>query len=139
MWAALARASAGVDALRQRPDAGDVAEPDVHMQVRGTGAHRPRGCLTSARARTRVGAPQRWPEVDEEALKLQNLPLVLSVNGRKRGQLEVPADVEDDTDAIMQHVLQSPVGQAQLAGKPVRQVFAKMRGAHLLVNVVVDQ
>jgi len=33
----------------------------------------------------------RWPEVDEAALVQDNLTLVVQVNGKLRGQIEVPA------------------------------------------------
>ena len=34
---------------------------------------------------------QSWPECDEEALKVDNVEIVLQVNGKVRGRLTVPA------------------------------------------------
>lgn len=34
---------------------------------------------------------QKWPEFDEEALKVDNVEIVLQVNGKVRGRLVVPA------------------------------------------------
>lgn len=36
---------------------------------------------------------QSWPECDEEALKVDNVEIVLQVNGKVRGRLTVPAEV----------------------------------------------
>jgi leucyl-tRNA synthetase len=38
-----------------------------------------------------------WPQVDEAALVQARIKLVLQINGKARGHIEVPADADDET------------------------------------------
>jgi leucyl-tRNA synthetase len=77
-----------------------------------------------------VDAP--WPEVDPAALERASITLVLQVNGKTRGQIEVAADADDAT--IEAAAQSAPEFLRFGEGKPVR--FVKVvRGR--LVNVVV--
>jgi leucyl-tRNA synthetase len=75
---------------------------------------------------------QRWPQVDAAALELTQLTLVVQVNGKLRGQIEVAADAGED--AIQAAALAEPNVQKFMAGAPPRKVIIVPRK---LVNVVV--
>ena len=74
----------------------------------------------------------RWPEVDDAALKSDEIELVLQVNGKLRGKLVVPANA--DRDAIEAAAKAAPEVEKHAAGVPVRKVVV-VPGR--LVNVVV--
>src|SRR5688500_3126102 len=74
----------------------------------------------------------RWPEVDDAALKSDEIELVLQVNGKLRGKLVVPANA--DRDAIEAAAKAAPEVEKHAAGVPVRKVAGVGGG---LVNVVV--
>ena len=73
----------------------------------------------------------RWPEWKEEALKRDVVTVVVQVNGKLRGKVEVPAGAsrEDlEKAALAEHSIQN-----HIAGKTVRKVIV-VPGK--LVNVV---
>ena len=72
-----------------------------------------------------------WPQVDEAALVQEVLTLVLQINGKTRGQIEVPAQA--DQAAIEAAAIASPEFQRHAAGKAPRKVVV-VPGR--LVNVV---
>ena len=75
---------------------------------------------------------QPWPEADPEALKEDEITLVVQVNGKVRDRLRVPADIsEEDAKA---RALASPAVQKRLNGKTPRKVIY-VPGK--LVNIVV--
>lgn len=74
----------------------------------------------------------RWPVCDEELIKSEVITLVIQVNGKLRGKIEVPADL--DEEAIKQQALADPKIQPWVAGKSVRKVI-HVPGR--LVNIVV--
>ncbi len=74
----------------------------------------------------------RWPEVDQSALVQASITLVIQVNGKVRGRIDVPADV--DRDALQDLVMNEPNVQKHVQGKPVRK-FIAVPGK--LVNIVV--
>jgi leucyl-tRNA synthetase len=85
----------------------------------------------------RLGKPysihtQKWPAVDEEAAREDEITLVVQVNGKLRDRVTVPADVsEEDAKAA---ALSSEAVQKHLEGKTHKQVvYVKGR----LVNIVV--
>ncbi|HEY9088272.1 MAG TPA: leucine--tRNA ligase [Anaerolineaceae bacterium] len=85
----------------------------------------------------RIGQPysvhnQPWPEVDEAAAKVDEITLVLQVNGKVRDRLVVPADIS--ADGAKSAALASDAVQKFLEGKQPRQVIY-VPGK--LVNVVV--
>ena len=75
---------------------------------------------------------QPWPEVDEQALKQDRIEIVVQVNGKLRGKVEVPADA--DKAAMEQAALANENVQRFIEGKTIRKIIA-VPGK--LVNVVV--
>ncbi|WP_334155402.1 leucine--tRNA ligase [Tepidimonas sp.] len=73
-----------------------------------------------------------WPQVDEAALRRDEVELVLQINGKLRGSLTVPA--EADRAAIEAAALASPEFARFSDGQPARKVVV-VPGR--LVNVVV--
>lgn len=58
---------------------------------------------------------QSWPECDEEALKVDNVEIVLQVNGKVRGRLTVPAEAtkeELEKSAMADSNVQAHIGDA---------------------------
>ena len=74
----------------------------------------------------------RWPEWHEEALKRDVVTIVVQVNGKLRGKVEVPAGSANDV--VEQAALAEPSIQNHIEGKTVRKVIV-VPGK--LVNVVV--
>ncbi len=73
----------------------------------------------------------RWPEVDESALKRDTIELVVQVNGKVRGKVQVPADA--DKEAVEATALGDENVQRFIDGKDVKKVIV-VPGR--LVNVV---
>jgi len=74
----------------------------------------------------------RWPAPDQEALKRDSLELVVQVNGKLRGRINVPADAP--REQLEQAALNEPSVQPFVQGKTVRKIVV-VQGR--LVNVVV--
>jgi leucyl-tRNA synthetase len=74
----------------------------------------------------------QWPEVDESALVRDQLELVLQVNGKVRGRIEVPADVGEDEAREL--ALQHENVIRNIGDKTVRK-FILVPGK--LINIVV--
>jgi len=64
---------------------------------------------------------QAWPVADASALVRATLPLVIQVQGKMRGTLEVPADA--DAATLEQLALESDVAAKWLEGKAPRRVI----------------
>ena len=77
-----------------------------------------------------IDAP--WPAVDETALELEEIELVLQVNGKLRGNMRVPRDCA--REAIEKLAVSHPSVQKYINGQPVKKVVV-VPGR--LVNVVV--
>ncbi len=75
---------------------------------------------------------ESWPGVDEVALKQDSIELVVQVNGKVRGKIQVPA--EADRDACEAAALANENAQRFIEGKPPRKVIV-VPGK--LVNIVV--
>ncbi|MDO6462056.1 leucine--tRNA ligase [Granulosicoccaceae sp. 1_MG-2023] len=75
---------------------------------------------------------QAWPEFDEAAMTRDSIELVVQVNGKRRGQIEVAADA--DKDSIEQSALADENVQRHIDGKTVRKVIV-VPGR--LINIVV--
>lgn len=74
---------------------------------------------------------QSWPECDEEALKVDNVEIVLQVNGKVRGRLTVPADA---TKEELEKIAMADANvQAHIGDATVRKVIC-VPGR--LVNIV---
>ena len=75
---------------------------------------------------------QRWPAIDESALSRDLVDIVVQVNGKLRGRIEVSADADDD--AIGALALSDPNVQRFVADKTIRKTIV-VPGR--LVNIVV--
>ncbi len=75
---------------------------------------------------------QRWPQVDESALELETIELVVQVNGKLRGRVAVPVDA--DKESIEQLAIADDNVQRFVQGKEIRKVIV-VPGR--LVNIVV--
>jgi len=73
-----------------------------------------------------------WPEPDENALRQDEIELMVQVNGKLRGSIQVAADADQDT--IEGIALASEAAQKFMDGKPPRKVVV-VKGR--LVNIVV--
>lgn len=78
-----------------------------------------------------VGYP--WPEVDSQAMQQDSLTLVVQVNGKVRGQIEVSADADQET--ILAQARGDANVQRHLEGKTVRKEIVVPKK---LVNIVVS-
>lgn len=74
---------------------------------------------------------QSWPECDEEALKVDNVEIVLQVNGKVRGRLTVPA--EATKEELKKIAMADANVQAHIGDATVRKVIC-VPGR--LVNIV---
>ncbi len=74
---------------------------------------------------------QRWPAWNADAAKEDVVTLVVQVNGKVRGKIEVPAGV--DEAAARELALADPNVQRHIVGKPVRKVIF---AGGALVNIV---
>ena len=85
----------------------------------------------------KIGKPysihqQKWPVVDEEAARDEEITLVLQINGKVRDRITMPANL--DAEAAKTAALANETVQRHLAGKEPRQVIY-VPGR--LVNIVV--
>ena len=78
---------------------------------------------------------QQWPEWDEAALQKSHVTVVVQVGGKKRGTLQVPSELLEDSDALEAAAMTSDVGLKWLKGKQVKKTI--VRGKAKLVNFVV--
>jgi leucyl-tRNA synthetase len=74
----------------------------------------------------------QWPRVDETALVRDQVELVLQINGKHRGSLQVPRSA--DKAEIERLALEHPNAQKHIAGQPVKKVIV-VPGR--LVNIVI--
>jgi len=74
----------------------------------------------------------KWPELDIEAAKEEELTLVIQVNGKVRSRLQVAVDIDDDV--IKEMALKDENIQKLIQGKPVKKVIVVQKK---LVNIVV--
>ena len=75
---------------------------------------------------------QRWPRWDDEAVKEDVVTLVVQVNGKVRGKIEAPANI--DEAAARELALAEPNVQRHLEDKVIRKVIV---AGGKLVNIVV--
>jgi len=73
-----------------------------------------------------------WPQADAEALKRDELTLVVQVNGKLRGRITVAVD--SDKESIENQALNEPNVQRFIEGKAVKKVIVVPKK---LVNIVV--
>lgn len=77
-------------------------------------------------------AEMRWPEFDEKALILDEIEIVIQINGKLKDKLSVPSDI--DREGLEKMAMDSEKIQELLNGKSVVKVIA-VPGR--LVNIVV--
>ena len=75
---------------------------------------------------------QSWPVVDETALVVDEITLVIQVMGKTRGTIQVPASA--DKAALEKYALESEVAQKYIAGKEIKKAIVV---PNKLVNFVV--
>ena len=73
-----------------------------------------------------------WPEVDAEALVQDEVPLVVQVQGKKRGEIMVAKDIEQD-DALALAQADSAIAKWLEGNQIVKVILVKGR----LLNIVV--
>ena len=95
----------------------------------------PHICHTLWRALGNEGAvvDAKWPQADPQAMKRNSIEMVLQVNGKLRGRVQVPADA--DRDSLEMLAMKDPNVQKFIADKTVRKVVV-VPGK--LVNVVAS-
>jgi len=61
-----------------------------------------------------------WPVADDTALVREEMQIVVQVNGKVRGRIDVPADITDDD--LRERALACPHAQPHIEGKTVQKV-----------------
>jgi leucyl-tRNA synthetase len=75
---------------------------------------------------------QPWPQCDESALVVDEITLVIQINGKTRGTIQAPANL--DKDGLEKYARESEPAQRNLEGKTVKKVIVV---PSKLVNFVV--
>ena len=88
--------------------------------------------LWRALGHERAVVDERWPVLDAAALVQETVELVVQVNGKLRGRIEVAAGADEDT--VRAAALAEEQVSRFVAGKPVRKVIVV---SGKLVNIVV--
>ncbi len=79
-------------------------------------------------------AYEPWPEYKEEFLKEDTVEIVVQINGKVRGTLNVPVDQAKDRETLQSIALASDIVQQRIKDKKIIKVIA-VPGK--LVNIVV--
>ncbi|MFO0130388.1 MAG: leucine--tRNA ligase, partial [Pseudanabaena sp.] len=77
---------------------------------------------------------QPWLTHDPDALTVDEITLVIQINGKVRGSLQVPSSASNDKQALEEYARSSSAAQKYLEGKEIKKVIA-VPGK--LVNFVV--
>ncbi|MEI6063135.1 MAG: leucine--tRNA ligase [Pseudanabaena sp. ELA748] len=77
---------------------------------------------------------QPWLTHDPEALTVDEITLVIQINGKVRGSLQVPSSASNDKQALEEYARSSEAAQKYLEGKEIKKVIAVVGK---LVNFVV--
>ncbi|TYQ31859.1 leucine--tRNA ligase [Pseudanabaena sp. UWO310] len=77
---------------------------------------------------------QPWLTHDPDALTVDEITLVIQINGKVRGSLQVPSSASNDKQALEEYARSSEAAQKYLEGKEIKKVIA-VPGK--LVNFVV--
>jgi leucyl-tRNA synthetase len=77
---------------------------------------------------------QTWLTHDPEALIVDEITLVIQINGKVRGSLQVPSSASNDKQALESYARSSEAAQKYLEGKEIKKVIAVVGK---LVNFVV--
>ncbi len=79
-------------------------------------------------------AYEPWPEYDEELIKENTVEIVLQINGKVRGTIQVSREEAGNREVLEKRALESETIQKRIAGKVIKKVIAV---PNRLVNVVV--
>ncbi len=74
-----------------------------------------------------------WPEVDQSLLVDENVTLPVQVNGKRRGEITVPASA--DNKAVEEAALSDEAVKRHIDGKTVRKVVVVPKR---IVNIVAN-
>ncbi|MBD2178456.1 leucine--tRNA ligase [Pseudanabaena sp. FACHB-1998] len=77
---------------------------------------------------------QPWLTYDPDALTVDEITLVIQINGKVRGSLQVPSSASNDKQALEEYARSSDAAQKYLEGKEIKKVIAVVGK---LVNFVV--
>lgn len=77
-------------------------------------------------------AYQPWPEYDESKLVLEEIEIVIQINGKLRGKFKGSPNEQEDT--LKQIALQHPSIQSYIEGKEIKKMFV-IKGR--VINIVV--
>jgi leucyl-tRNA synthetase len=77
---------------------------------------------------------QTWLTHDPEALIVDEITLVIQINGKVRGSLQVPSSASNDKQALEEYARNSEAAKKYLEGKEIKKVIAVVGK---LVNFVV--
>jgi leucyl-tRNA synthetase len=77
---------------------------------------------------------QPWLTHDPDALTVDEITLVIQINGKVRGSLQVPSSASNDKQALEEYARSSDAAQKHLEGKEIKKVIAVVGK---LVNFVV--
>ena len=81
---------------------------------------------------TTLLAEEKWPEVDESALKVEEVEIPVQVNGKVRGKITIPTDADEET--VRELALSNEKIKKYTEGKNIiKFIYVKGR----LVNIVV--
>jgi leucyl-tRNA synthetase len=75
---------------------------------------------------------ERWPEPDSEALQQATVEVVVQINGKLRGKLQLPAGSQ--RERALEAAVADPNVQRFIAGKQIRKVI---HVPDKLVNLVI--
>lgn len=79
-------------------------------------------------------AYEPWPEYDEELIKENTVEIVLQINGKVRGTIQVSREEAGNREVLEKRAFESETIQKRIAGKEIKKVIAV---PNRLVNVVV--
>jgi len=77
---------------------------------------------------------QSWLTYDPDALTVDEITLVIQINGKVRGSLQVPSSASNDKQALEEYARSSSAAKRYLEGKEIKKVIAVPQK---LVNFVV--
>jgi len=77
---------------------------------------------------------QSWLTYDPDALSVDEITLVIQINGKVRGSLQVPSSASNDKQALEEYARSSSAAKRYLEGKEIKKVIAVPKK---LVNFVV--
>jgi leucyl-tRNA synthetase len=78
---------------------------------------------------------QDWPAWNEQLAAEDELKIGVTINGKPRGELVIPAALGDDEEAVKRMALELPRVKAAIEGQTVRRVIYR---AGKVLNLVVN-